>query len=257
MFVAFAIVISVVTACTPEPRYPLPTPTTAPATSATPTPLRVVLPLAGEYSWAFLPLHANARIEGSKDASRTTNRIESVIKVWLVADSLHSDDNVSSLELANHAEMIGRSDDWLAERAYQALGSDNTIHRMVKRCGLRRVGVVSGYWARTRFTTTDLARLGQCISDGRAAGKRWTPWLLRAMTTPKDAGAFGVVKETGPLAFMNGWTDYGDYWVVNCLAIGPAWVLAVMTEYPSYRGLHHGASVCASVAKQLAAAGKI
>lgn len=223
-------------------------------------PLRVVLPSSGVYSWAFATPTNLSDIEGSDNAERATGSIESVIKVWLVADSLRGQESVSSQELSSYAEMIGRSDDWLAQRAYEARGGDASIARAIQMCGLSHTEAVSGWWSRTRIGAADLVRLGWCIADGRAAGPRWTSWLLTAMGPTRDAGAFGVIdglKAGTSLSYMNGWTDYGDVWQVNCMAIGDTWVLAVMARYPSLQGLHFGATVCRNVTQQLVAAGRI
>jgi hypothetical protein len=232
----------------------------SPTASATPGPVSVVLPGSGTYSWALAGSRAGSRVEGSANASRTQGSIESVIKVWLAADSLRDRHDVPDLDLSSLAEMIGRSDDWLAQRTYEAQGGDKSVERLIEWCNLRHTTVVSGWWSRTRTTATDLVRLGWCINQGDAAGLRWTPWLLQRMQATKDAGDFGIVDGVRPgtlVASMNGWTDLGDHWQVNCLGIGPTWVLAVMANYPALRGLQHGASVCANVAKQLTAAGRI
>lgn len=50
------------------------------------------------------------------------------------------------------------------------------------------------------------------------------------------------------VSMKNGWTLYVDGWHVNCLGIGPGWVLSVMVRTAS---LQSGADACASVARQL------
>jgi hypothetical protein len=113
------------------------------------------------------------------------------------------------------------------------------------------------------MTPLDASRYGECIADGRAAGPKWTAWILEAMTeirgdiddqeTDKEGGRWGIIDGlpdvlADTLSFKNGWTLYVDGWHVNCLAINPRWVLAVEVHASS---LKSSAAVCASVARQL------
>ena len=54
-------------------------------------------------------------------------------------------------------------------------------------------------------------------------------------------------------SIKNGWTliyDDGD-WHLNCLAIHPDWVLAILTRYPGTLGKAYGANICKQVTQQL------
>jgi hypothetical protein len=124
--------------------------------------------------------------------------------------------------------------------------------------------MLSGYWAYTQVTAQDAVRLGLCVADGRAAGPG-TPWILSEMrqvrggiTPTESGGRWGIVdglpdelaQET---SIKNGWTMiYADgNWHLNCLAINPDWILAVLTRYPGSLGKAYGANVCKQVTQQL------
>ena len=72
-----------------------------------------------------------------------------------------------------------------------------------------------GGWSRTRLSARDTARLGACIDDGRAAGPKWTKWLLNEMRLVRGVGDFGIRKafpaaEQKTIAIKNGWIDRHD-----------------------------------------------
>jgi hypothetical protein len=105
----------------------------------------------------------------------------------------------------------------------------------------------------------DAARMGACIADGRAAGTKWTEWVLNEMRNVAAGQEFGIVPALPPAdrastAVKNGWIARSDgKWHVNCLAVGTEWVLSVLTVYPSSKGMGYGAETCASVTRQLQA----
>jgi hypothetical protein len=100
--------------------------------------------------------------------------------------------------------------------------------------------------------------MGRCIGDGRAAGAKWTPWLLNEMRNVR-VGRLGIIEALPPAvakqtAIKNGWINKSDgKWHINCMAIGDTWVLGVMLVYPLARGEGHGWDVCESITKQLMA----
>lgn len=115
------------------------------------------------------------------------------------------------------------------------------------------------------MTATDAALLGLCLADGRAAAQH-TGWLLgqmRAVTgtvaqqqATTGGGRWGIIDglpaQLQPLtAIKNGWTRHGGLWSVNCLAIGPGFVLAVMMRYSAGHGLAYGAAACAELTRSL------
>lgn len=206
---------------------------------------------AGAHAWAKL---AGKSLIGSDNASTLRVSVESVIKVWLAADWLRMH---GGRDRARLAAMLSYSDDQIAEDTYRALGADASIARMIRTCRMRSTRPVRFWWARTTVTAPDLAQLGACVADGRAAGTRWTPWLLATLRARHVHGGFGVVSARPGVAYMNGWTSYDTVWQVNCLAIGATWVLAVVNRYPARLGLAYGAGVCASVADQLAGSGRL
>ena len=117
----------------------------------------------------------------------------------------------------------------------------------------------------------DAVRLGDCIADGKAAGPKWTNWVLdrdeqgpghhrrrtRGQLRRRPLGDHRrparTITAQGPVSIKNGWTpiNYDGNWHVNCLAVNDKWSLAVMLRYPQKSGLDYGAKVCASVATQL------
>ena len=117
----------------------------------------------------------------------------------------------------------------------------------------------------TLMTPLDAARYGACLADGRAAGPQWTPWVLDAMRNVRggvdqqdsgevQGGRWGIIDGLPPelakdTSFKNGWTLYEDGWHVNCLAVNPAWVLAVMMRMPDE--LPVAAEGCAALASKL------
>jgi hypothetical protein len=101
-------------------------------------------------------------------------------------------------------------------------------------------------------------RLGACLADGRAAGPRWTPWLLDEMRQVRGVGDFGVRaalpdRLAGTVAIKNGWLlrDEDRLWHISCLAIGDGWILGVLARYPGRLGFGYGARLCQKVGEQL------
>jgi hypothetical protein len=132
-------------------------------------------------------------------------------------------------------------------------------------CGLTDSTIRSGWWSGTKVTARDAVRLGNCVADGRAAGPKWTGWILNEMRQVRgdvseepEGGHWGIVDGLPPdlgkdVAIKNGWTMlYADgQWHLNCLAIHDDWVLAVLTRYPSKMGKAYGAGLCKEVTQQL------
>ena len=79
------------------------------------------------------------------------------------------------------------------------------------------------------------------------------------MRNVRGSQEFGIVPalpdaEKPSTAVKNGWIARSDgKWHVNCMAIGPDWVLSVLTVYPSSKGMSYGAGICSSVTSQLQA----
>jgi hypothetical protein len=245
--------------------------------AAQPAPPRPVLtarpvnvPVDGFFGWALLDRHTG-KIVGSANDESGTNTTESMIKAWIGADYLRmlGGQQPSQSRLAELSEMIRKSDDADAEDIYATDGKDAVIRRLIRTCGLQNTSVYDGWWSKTAMTPADAVRMGLCLADGRAAGPRWTPWLLNEMkqvqgsTAASDqpwGGHWGVVDALPPelaqdTSIKNGWTLlYEDgTWRVNCLAVHPDWVLAVLSRYPSSHGLQYGADVCKQVTQQLLA----
>ncbi|BCJ59066.1 hypothetical protein Jiend_24880 [Micromonospora endophytica] len=238
------------------------------------------------FSWALMD-RESGEISGSKNMAATSST-ESMIKAWIAADFLrqHGDEDLGKGEVRR---AIRDSDDNATNFLYHMIGGTYrvpangepgpVIKRAIKTCGLTdtKRGNVAGYegwWSFTQMSPRDAVRLGNCIADGRAAGPKWTDWLLNEMskvrgsTADKDqheadgwgGGRWGIIDglpesitSQGPVSMKNGWTrlHYDRSWHVNCLAVTEKWSLAVMLRYPFGRSLDYGADVCASVAAQL------
>lgn len=250
---------------TTVPAATIATPPTTAAPTLAPAPARSTPPvevdLAGEYGWALLDrdtgqLHGS----GHEHAVGTT---ASVIKTWLAADHLRraaADGRTPTPgERDRISMMIRDSENGPADELHQQLGGAASIDRLVATCGLTATESHPDGWARTRTSPGDLARLGACLADGRAAGSRWTPWLLSEMRAVRGYGEFGIrpslpAADRPTVAIKNGWYRWDDLaeFHVNCLAIGAGWVLSVMTRYPAEgHWFDDGAQVCARVTAQL------
>ncbi|MGC4804858.1 hypothetical protein [Micromonospora sp. DT233] len=262
----------------------------APEPTAPPPPTLAAGPVSvnfsGEFfSWALLD-RTTGTISGSKNKASTSST-ESMIKVWIVSDYLRQlGDKEPSATLKKQASAaIRHSNDDATNAVYSAAGGSYAklpngqpgpvIKRAISICGLTdtkrgNVAGYEGYWSFTRMSPRDAVRLGDCIASGKAAGKKWTKWVLTEMSkvqgSVKDqqlksgGGKWGIVdglpasiKAQGPVSIKNGWTplNYDGNWHVNCLAVTEKWSLAVMLRYPQKNGLSYGAKVCASVATQL------
>ncbi|MDG4807304.1 hypothetical protein O7634_11145 [Micromonospora sp. WMMD1120] len=263
---------------------PAPTPPPPPTLAAGP----VSVNYQGEFlSWALLD-RQTGKVSGSPNMTATSST-ESMIKAWIVSDYLRQlGDREPPPTLKQAASLaIIDSNDGAANKVHAAAGGsykpstssvpDPVIQRAIKICGLTdtkrgNIKPYTGYWSFTRMSPRDAARLGDCIADGKAAGPKWTKWVLdqmskvRGSTAAKDqrpssgGGRWGIIDglpksitAQGPVSIKNGWTpiNYDGNWHVNCLAVNGKWSLAVMLRYPQKLGLNYGAKVCASVASQL------
>jgi hypothetical protein len=222
----------------------------------------------GFHSWALLNTRTGA-ISSSNDPTATSDTA-SMVKAWLAADYLRlaaeRDENPDTDRLHDLSIMIRDSDNEAAEDIYRLNGSSDSIARLTRICGLTNTRAVPGLWSETRMSAPDAVRMGACLANGRAAGPKWTKWVLNEMRHVRGDGRFGIVEAlpsdvAATTAIKNGWLlrDDTGLWHVTCLAIGDGWVLAVMMRYPGSLGFEHGGTVCRSVASQLidpAAAGR-
>lgn len=244
-----------------------------PSQSASPTasgqlvPRPVKVEFAGTLSWALM--EESGRISGSTDLS-TPVPAASMLKSWIVADYLRqagsngrkpSEDRLAQARLA-----IRDGDAAAAESLNAASGGIDQIRRMIAVCRLTdtQAGEV---WSRTLISARDVARLGRCLTDGRAAGPSWTGWVRSEMTKTRGGTAkggsprgtrWGIVDglpeqmTAQGVGFENGWSRSSSGGMrVNCLAVADGWALAVLTRYSAERGLTYGAEACAEVASQL------
>jgi hypothetical protein len=208
-------------------------------------------------SWAYLDRASGARFQS--DNANQTSYTESMVKAWLAADDLSR--SAAAGVPADYdllVPMIVDSDDNAAETVWLNNGADESISRMIEVCQLVDTEVSSGWWSMTLMSARDAVSLGQCVVDGTAAGPG-TDWLLSQMRQVRGEGRFGIIDaltsgEASSVAIKNGWTLHYDdgLWRVNCLAIHPDWIIAVLNVYPgSDSDLGYGATLCAQVTTQL------
>jgi hypothetical protein len=181
-----------------------------------------------------------------------------MIKAWLASDYLRRTPNPSQSNLRTLSTMVRNSDNTAASYFWSLNGRSATITRLVQICGLTD-SKANIDWANTLLSARDASRMGACIGDGRAAGPKWTGWVLNEMRNVSSSQEFGIVPalpaaEQTQAAVKNGWIARSDgKWHVNCMAIGTDWVLSVLTVYPLAMGMAYGASICSSVTHQLQA----
>lgn len=246
-----------------------------------PAPVTVEVGAGNYVAWALLDRETGA-IAGSANSQTATNSTESMIKVWIVSDylrrSAERSQQPSKTRLAQASAAIRDSNDDAAQSLFRAGGGAPVISRMISICGLNRTkpvvppGKSTVWWSYTEMSAQDAVRLGECVKSGKAAGAKWTKWVLAEMTkvrgttadedqqAKQGGGRWGIIdglpmaiRQQSPVSIKNGWTliNSDGRWHVNCLAVTDAWVLAVQTRYPGKRGLDYGASVCESVTAQL------
>lgn len=259
-------------ASAPTASAPAPAPSASSSPSAVPSPspsapppldvrsADVEIDASGWWSWALLDLRTG---EMSGPASRTkTSTTASLIKAWIAADYLRRlDGDPSDSRREQLRIMIRDSDNEAAESLYNQVGRAKSIERLIDICRLEdSEPSSSGGWSRTMLSPADIARLGGCIADGRAAGPKWTDWLLDEMRAVRGTGNFGVrlafpVAERKTIAIKNGWVDRQaeQEYHVSCLAIGDGWSIGVMARYEINRGYTYGANICEQVGEQLRA----
>ena len=181
-------------------------------------------------------------------------------KAWLAALYLreHPDPGPEWVELLSR--MIRDSDNDAADTVHAALGSDGPVTEAMRTvCGVDGVRIEPGGtnpmrgWAWVYTSPRQSARLGACIAKGDVAEPGWTHWLLEEMRHVRGAGDFGIQSafpsgQRSDIAIKNGWSEHDGQWVVNCLAIGESWSLAVESRTPSFED---GGQVCESVTEQL------
>jgi hypothetical protein len=191
-----------------------------------------------------------------------TNRTASMIKAWIASDYLRrsAENGVTPSDSRLHevSIMIRDSDNAAASDLYAVNGKQASTRRLISMCGLTDSKVGPTSWSDTRLSARDTARMAACIASGRAAGPKWTKWLLNEMRLVRGVGDFGIRKAfpaavAKTIAIKNGWVtrdDNGD-WEVNCLAIGDGWTMGVMTRYDASLDYTYGANICKQVAAQL------
>ncbi len=221
----------------------------------------VKVDVTGFWSWSLLDRQSRKVVAGYQQSSTSTTA--SMIKSWIASDYLRRAAEANAQppgdRLADLSIMIRDSDNDIAEDFFRELGGDASIKRLISKCGLTETSPVKGWWSNTTMSSQDAARMGACIADGRAAGSKWTWWVVNEMRQVRGMGTFGVRPQlpsdvVAQTAVKNGWImrDEQKEWHVNCLAdIGQRWVLTVMTRYDEKLGYGYGANICASVTRQL------
>ncbi|MGS2613802.1 hypothetical protein ACVCAH_04605 [Micromonospora sp. LZ34] len=249
---------------TPTDRSSRPSPTPSPSETLEPLPFEardLDLDIEGWYAWSVLDRRTGVII--GSDNMDETSTTASLIKSWIVADYLRRADEKgqtpSDAKLADATKIIRDSDNTRAQQFYNAIGGSASIKRLLSMCELTDSSVASdGGWSRTKLSPRDTARLGNCIADGRAAGPKWTKWLLSEMRLVRGAGDFGIrkafpVAERKTIAIKNGWIDRTkeQEMHINCLAIGDTWTMGVMVRYPIDMGYDYGMKNCQKITAAL------
>jgi hypothetical protein len=246
-----------------EAAVPPPVQAVQPAPAGTARTLRagqVSLTSAGFWSWALIDRRTGT-LSGSANATARSDTA-SMVKAWIAADYLRRQSErgagVEDSRLQALSQMIRDSDNTIANTFNTANGGTTSINRMIKICGLTESRpVASGSWSTTEVSARDGARLAVCVADGRAAGPKWTNWLLNEMRQVRGAGRFGIIDAFPPdvahrVAVKNGWINRKDgKWHIACIAVTDDWALSVLTQYPVSLGMAHGANICKQVAVQL------
>ncbi|MGC5031562.1 serine hydrolase [Micromonospora sp. DT229] len=238
----------------------------SPSPSPEPEPLpfeakNLNLKIEGWYAWSVLD-RRSGEIIGSDNMAETSTTA-SLIKSWIVADYLRRSADAgqtpSDAKLADLTKIIRDSDNVRTQTVYEQVDTTASIKRLFSTCDLTDSKVSEDLgWSRTQLSPRDVARLGNCIVDGRAAGPTWTKWLLNEMRLVRGAGDFGIRKafptaEAKKIAIKNGWVDREQEQEVhvNCLAIGDTWTMGVMLRYPIDKGYEYGMANCQKITKAL------
>ncbi|MFG2105908.1 serine hydrolase [Micromonospora chersina] len=250
---------------TPTDRNTRPSPSPSPSLEPLPFVAQDLsdLNIKGWYSWSVLDKRTGAII-GSKNMGETSTTA-SLIKSWVVADylrrSAEAGKTPSGAKLDDATQIIRDSDNTRAQEFYESVGGSASIKRLISICKLTDSKVASdGGWSRTMLSPRDTARLGLCIDDGRAAGPKWTKWLLNEMRLVRGDGDFGIRKafpadEQKQIAIKNGWIDRQKEreYHVNCLAIGDTWTMGVMvrTPFSAASSWQYGMDACEKITEAL------
>ncbi|GAB3818223.1 serine hydrolase [Micromonospora zhanjiangensis] len=240
---------------------PTQTPSPLPPLPIRPAAVKVDIP-DGWVSWAMMD-RRTGKISGSANMTETSTTA-SMIKSWIVADFLRRNaeqgTTPSDARMRQVSITIRDSDNDAAEALWRLVGREKSIDRLIDICKLTDSSAVKGFWSNTHLSPRDITRLGACIADGRAAGPKWTKYLLGEMEAVRGVGNFGIrlafpEDEQDDIAIKNGWVTREDEgnWHVSCLAIGDGWSVGVMTRYPIKLGFEYGTKVCLNVGKQLLA----
>ncbi|GAA1896658.1 serine hydrolase [Asanoa iriomotensis] len=222
----------------------------------------VTSPFEGFRSWALLD-RQTGRITGSANLAEPSDTM-SMVKSWLAADYLRilaeRGEEPSDFRIDRLRIMIRDSDNAAAVETYDLVGGNDSIFRMIKICGLTDSAAHLDNWSNTTVSARDTARLANCLADGRAAGTRWTPWLLSEMRAVRGPGDFGVRRALPPIAgaqvaIKNGWLlrDEDGQWHIACLAVTSRWAIGVLLRYRGSLGFAYGAAQCQAVGAQLLA----
>ncbi|SNT61819.1 Beta-lactamase enzyme family protein [Asanoa hainanensis] len=216
----------------------------------------------GFLSWALLD-RRSGRITGSSNMAEPSDTM-SMVKAWLAADYLRISEDKgeqpSDFRLHQLTIMIRDSDNDAAIAMYDLVGGQDSIFRMINKCGLTDSAPHAYNWSNTVVSARDTVRLADCIADGRAAGPRWTQWLLSEMRAVRGTGDFGVRRAlpepaAATVAIKNGWLlrDDDGLWHMACLAVTDHWAIGVLLRYSSALGFEYGAARCAAVGAELLA----
>jgi hypothetical protein len=244
---------------------PGPGSTRSPGSPGSPDDVDPLLPpsVIGDFvGWAIMDLNTG-QITGSDNYAQLSTTA-SMIKAWLVADFLQQHGAVPDDPERLHqlSAMIRESHNQYTHDLFAELGGDESIQRLISRCGLTDAEAVPWYWSNTRLSPRDTARMGACLANGRAAGDApgtggRTDWLIEEMRNVEPWGAFGIPEafpqgERDGIAVKNGWVirSATDEYHVSCMAFGDGWSMGVLTRFPAELGYLHGGEICRQLAEE-------
>jgi hypothetical protein len=211
-------------------------------------------------SWALVDT-AHGRETGSANRSTEPTNAESSMKAWITTDFLRvAAERGRTVRAGNHADIdaaIRQSDDQAAERLYRSTGADRVLRDLRTVCGVAVSTSRRGYWSFAQITAVDATRILDCVL-AEAPTYPGGDEIVTDLRSVAAEDAFGIPQALPPgttVAVKNGWTAHSatGEWNVNCVASWDHYTLAVLTRYPTARGLDYGAGVCRDVTSTLLA----
>jgi hypothetical protein len=177
----------------------------------------------------------------------------SVAKVMVAMDVLRDDHNrrrtaPSSANGKKISSMIRNSNDAITWSYWRSRGGSKVVARVNKLCGTS-IRVYSNTWSMSRPSPVQMARVLDCLADGRALNPKLSSFLMYQMRNVTPSQRWGIPK-ANPDRFRtemnkNGWWRWPCcyFWTVNSTGLfgaGNRYAFTVFTQYggslPQSRG---------------------